>query len=36
MEGFVGDLFVFLLKSLQTYLLIQSIRLQNSVGGSII
>jgi hypothetical protein len=35
-EGFVADLFVFLLKSLQTYLLIQSIRLQNSVGGSII
>jgi hypothetical protein len=31
-EGFVADLFVFLLKSLQTYLLIQSIRLQNSVG----
>jgi hypothetical protein len=35
-EGFVADLFVFLLKSLQTYLLIQSIRLQNCVGGSII
>jgi hypothetical protein len=35
-EGFVADLFVFLLKSLQTYLLIQSIRLQNSVGESII
>jgi hypothetical protein len=31
-EGFVADLFVFLLKSLQTYLLIQSIRLQNCVG----
>jgi hypothetical protein len=35
-EGFVADLFVFVLKSLQTYLLIQSIRLRNIVGGSII
>jgi hypothetical protein len=35
-ENFVADLLIFVLKSLQSYLLIQSIRLQNSVGGRII